>query len=194
MKKILVINGHPDRKSLCHAIAAAYAAGAKRGAACDVLNLCDLKFDPILHFGYREKMPLEPDLIRAQSMIRAADHIVFVFPDWWGTYPALLKGFIDRMWLPGFGYHFIDGHHFPQKLLTGKTGRVITTMNTPAWFYHFIYKAPGVRGIKNNVMKFSGISKVRTTIFSPIEKKTPEYYQKLLARAERIGEADARRI
>ncbi|MCL2331498.1 MAG: NAD(P)H-dependent oxidoreductase [Proteobacteria bacterium] len=194
MKNILVINGHPDDKSLCHALAGSYQSGAAGAATCAVLHLCDLKFDPILRFGYREKMPLEPDLIRAQEMIRAADHIVFVYPSWWGTYPALLKGFLDRMWLPGFAFKFRPGKPFPEQFLRGKTGRVIVTMNTPIWFYRLVYRMPGVRGIRDCVMKFCGISPVQTTILSPIENKSPEYYQKLLAEIKSIGARDAKKI
>jgi putative NADPH-quinone reductase len=191
MKNIVVINGHPDNKSFCHALARAYISGAKHAAKYSFINLPDLKFDPILHFGYRKKMPLEPDLISAQEMIKAADHVVFVFPNWWGTYPALLKGFIDRMWLPGFGYKFIDGKLLPQKLLKGKTGRLIITMNTPSFIYKLILKQPGVHGMRDSVMKFSGISKVRTTMFWPIENKSPGYYKKILDKVECLGKYDA---
>lgn len=194
MKKILVINGHPDTKSLCHSIAKSYVAGARGNTKCTLLNLCDLKFDPILHFGYREKMPLEPDLLRAQELIKSADFIVFVFPNWWGTYPALVKGFIDRMWLPGFGFHYQSGRPMPEQLLRGKTGRIIVTMNTPSWFYRFIYKQPGIHAVRDCVMGFCGIKHVRTTLISLAKGKPAEYYEKILGDIKSIGQRDAGRV
>ncbi len=194
MKQILVINSHPDKDSFGRAIAESYAHGAMTGVACTLVNLSDLKFDPILHFGYRLKMPLEPDLIHVQELIKSADHIVFVFPTWWGTYPALLKGFFDRIWLPGFAYRFHDGKLLPEQFLRNKTGRIITTMNTPAWFHKLFYGSPGIRSVRDCIMKFCGIRPVRVTIFSPIEKKQPEYYERILSRAHDLGRRDAKRL
>jgi putative NADPH-quinone reductase len=103
MKKILVIQGHPRSESLCGSIAREYAAAAQQGGAqVDLLDLSQLKFDPILREGYKAEQALEPDLVRAQQLIRAADHLVFVFPSWWASMPALLKGFLDRVFSAGF--------------------------------------------------------------------------------------------
>jgi multimeric flavodoxin WrbA len=107
MKKILIINGHPDKESLCTEFAKSYKAGAEKSSAdCTLINLIDLNFDPILYYGYRKRTELEPDLLKVQQDILNADHLVFVYPTWWGTYPALLKGFIDRVFLPKFAFEF----------------------------------------------------------------------------------------
>ena len=93
MKKILVIMGHPDGDSFCNTLAEEYVASAAAGdVEVTLLRLCDLSFDPILHGGYRGDQPLEPDLERAQTLIRDADHLVWVYPIWWATVPALMKG------------------------------------------------------------------------------------------------------
>ncbi len=71
--------------------------------------MVDLNFNPNLEFGYRQRTKLEPDLIDAIEKIKKADHIVWVFPMWWYGYPALLKGFIDRTFLPGITFDPIEG-------------------------------------------------------------------------------------
>ncbi|HEX3209462.1 MAG TPA: NAD(P)H-dependent oxidoreductase, partial [Geminicoccaceae bacterium] len=101
--KVLVVVGHPRRPSLAGALAAAYAAGAARaGAAVELLELAALEFDPHVRTRVFAHQSVEPDLERAAAVIAWADHLVFVYPTWWGTMPALLKGFLDRILAPGF--------------------------------------------------------------------------------------------
>lgn len=95
--------------------------------------------------------------------------MVFVYPIWWGTYPALLKGFFDRVFLPGSTFKYRDNSLFWDKLLTGKTARLITTMDTPLWYYRLAYGSPGHRSIKDSTLKFCGVNPVRITNFSPIK-------------------------
>ena len=107
MKNILIINAHPDAESFGNAMADAYENGVKEmGARSQRLNLHELKFSMNLEHGYRKRTDLEPDLIKAQDAISFADHLVFIYPTWWGTFPAILKGFIDRVFLPGFAFKY----------------------------------------------------------------------------------------
>jgi NAD(P)H dehydrogenase (quinone) len=111
--RILIILGHPRADSFCGALAEAYAEAARAGGSeVRVISLGSLSFDPILHNGYAAVQPLEPDLFAAQAAISWAEHLVFVYPLWWGAMPALLKGFIDRVFLPGFAFKFRDGSVF----------------------------------------------------------------------------------
>jgi NAD(P)H dehydrogenase (quinone) len=104
-KQILIINGHPDKESFCFGIANAYKKGILNSdAALKEINIRDLKFNPNLEFGYRKRTELESDLLEAQEKIKWANHIVWIYPVWWGSYPAILKGFIDRVLLPGFAF------------------------------------------------------------------------------------------
>ena len=139
MKKILIINGHPDKESFCAAIAKSYSVGASHGGAtCDLINVIDLKFNPDLIAGYRKITQLESDLIVVQQKIKDCNHLVFVYPNWWSTYPALLKGFIDRVFLPKFAFNYHQNDPFWDKLLKGKTAQLIITMDTPKWYYWLI--------------------------------------------------------
>ena len=102
-KKILIINGHPDQESFNYGLSEAYIKGAKESnAIIKEINIRELEFNPNLQFGYQKRTALEPDLIDAQEKLKWADHIVWVYPIWWGSVPAIMKGFLDRVLLPGY--------------------------------------------------------------------------------------------
>lgn len=83
--KVLIINGHPDKESYNHALASSYKKGAvNSGAEVQEINIGELDFNPNLQFGYRKRTELEPDLVKSQESIKWADHIVWVYPVWWG--------------------------------------------------------------------------------------------------------------
>ena len=104
-KRILMILGTPKNVSLCTALGEAYAQGARdKGHVVRQLKLGEMSFDPILRGGYEQSQILEPDLLEAQRQIHWAEHLVFVYPVWWGGIPALLKGFFDRVFLPGVSF------------------------------------------------------------------------------------------
>lgn len=188
MKKILIINGHPDKESICFALAVSYKNGAiATGAECKIINLIDLDFDLNLRFGYRKRTELEPDLVKIQESLLESDHLVFVYPTWWGTYPALLKGFIDRVFLPKFAFKYRENSLFWNKLLKRKTARLIVTMDTPKWYYSFVYKSPGHNSIKKAVLKFCGVKPVRITTFSPIKFSDNKKRQKWINKVEQLG-------
>jgi putative NADPH-quinone reductase len=188
MKKTLIINGHPDKESYCYALAESYRKGAKQsGTEVKVINLIDLKFNPILISGYRKITALEPDLIQAQKDIIEAKHLVFVYPNWWSTYPALLKGFIDRVFLPNFAFKYKEKGPFWDKLLTGKTAQLIITTDTPNWYYWLINKSPGHHSMKIGILEFSGIKPVHIKTFGPIKSSDDNKRKRWLKEAEELG-------
>ncbi len=183
---VLVILGHPENDSLCASIADAFVEGAvESGQHVETLRLGDLVFDINYPTG-REDAPEEPDLERARAMVRRADHLVFVFPNWWGTMPALMKGFIDRIFKPGFAFLMHEDGNW-DKLLTGKSAQLITTMDTPYWVYRWIYGRPGVNALKKATLQFCGISPVRTVSFGTVFNSTPAQRERWLTRARALG-------
>ena len=188
MEKLLIINGHPDKKSFCFALAESYKKGAdSSGAECKLVHLIDLKFNPILTYGYRLVSELEPDLLQMQQDIREATHLVMVYPNWWGTYPALLKGFIERVFLPNFAFKYLEKSPLPAKLLKGKTARLIVTMDTPKWYYWLINKSPGHNSMKIGILEFSGIKPVKISSFAGIKNSDETQRKKWLDEIEELG-------
>jgi NAD(P)H dehydrogenase (quinone) len=157
-KKIFVLLGHPDKETRGGSFADAYERGATAaGYEVRRVNLGDLKFDPILHKGYKAIQELEPDLKMVQENFKWADHIALFYPNWFCTMPALLKGMFDRMWLPGFAYHFKKGHYAGwEKLLKGKTSTVFLTMEGE-WLAEYILFGNYTNEIKKGVFGFAGI-------------------------------------
>lgn len=192
--KILVVNGHPDSLSFCAALTEAYAEGASKGGAAEVraIHIGRLSFQPSLAYGYRQRIELEEDLLQAQDSIRWADHLVFVYPTWWGTMPALLKGFFDRVLLPGFAYKYRENSPLWDRLLTGKSAQLIVTSDTPSWFNRLVYRQAGHHVMKKNILHFCGIRPVRLTEIGPVRGATPERRAHWLERARQLGERQAR--
>lgn len=186
---LLVINGHPNgHLSLCGALANAYLEGAREaGHQANALILSELDFAQSFK-GYGAHTPVEPDLRKAQDSVRAATHLVFVYPNWWGAMPALLKAFIDRAFLPGFAFSYrAKDSLLWNKLLPGKTARLIVTMDTPPWYYRWIYKAPGDRLMRQNILGFCGIKPVKSTHFGPVKLSTPAQRDTWIEHCRRLG-------
>lgn len=189
MKKVLLILGHPDKESFGGSLANSYKTGAlKAGAEVHELNLGDLDFDAILHRGYKEIQALEPDLVRAQELIKWAEHLVFVYPTWWATMPALLKGFLDRTLLPGFAFKYRENSLLWDKYLTGRSARLIITMDAPRWYNFLVYGDPGQKAMKRGTLQFCGINPVKITTIGGVKLMKPEQIKKWLEKAEKIGE------
>lgn len=187
-KRILLILGTPKGDSLCHALAEAYTSGARReGHVVRQLRLGEMQFDPILRDGYSQGQALEPDLLDAQRQIHWAEHLVFVYPVWWGGLPALLKGFFDRVFLPGFAFKYRNRSQLWDKLLVGRTADLLVTLDTPPWYFRWIYGAPAHRQMTRTILGFSGIKTRRLAEFAPVRPSSEEQRQNWLKRAERLG-------
>lgn len=188
MKKIAIINGHPNKESFNFGIASAYKKGAvKSGGEIKEIIIADLNFNPNLQFGYQKRMELEPDLIKAWEIIKWADHLVWVHPVWWGGLPALMKGFIDRLFLPGFAYKYRENSVWWDKLLKGKTAHIITTLDQPGWYYWLMYGKPSVNQLKKSTLEFCGVKPVKVTYLGIIRDSKEEQREKWLERVIGLG-------
>ncbi|QSW97836.1 NAD(P)H-dependent oxidoreductase [Haloterrigena alkaliphila] len=187
---VLILLGHPRTDSLCGALADAYGEGA-REAGCEVreLAVADCEFDPDVREVSPTEQRLEPDLQAAQDSIEWADHLVFVYPNWWGTMPARLKGFFDRVFTPGFAFfEYEDGEGAGHEgLLDDKTAELIVTMDMPPWVYRWIYRQPGNNAVKRATLGYAGIRTTRITNLGPVESSTPEKREQWLEQAAGLG-------
>lgn len=169
-KKILVLLGHPDKDTYSGQIADRYEKSARNaGHEVSRVNIGELNFDPILHKGYKEIQALEPDLVDLQEKIRNADHLVIVYPNWWCTMPAILKGLFDRLWLPGFAFNFDKLTKKLIKRLEGKTARVIIVAGTHSPFQTWWKFGDYTNEIQYGILEFAGI-KTKVSAYGPCDK------------------------
>jgi putative NADPH-quinone reductase/1,4-dihydroxy-2-naphthoate octaprenyltransferase len=186
--KVLVILGHPRRGSFCEALADAYVSGARNaGAEVRRLALGELGFEPNVLVPSPRDQPLEPGISEAVGHVAWAEHLVFVFPTWWGTMPACLKGFLDRVLMPGFAFADRDDGEGWDKLLVGKTAHLLTTMDTPPWVYRWIYRAPGLNALSRATLGFCGIEPTRSTIFGPVKPSSSDRRAQWIEAARQEG-------
>lgn len=187
-KRVLVILGHPSSNSYGSALAEAYTEAARQ-AGHDVwlLRLDRLQFDPILHDGYHRVQPLEPDLRAAQDAILWAEHLSFVYPVWWGSVPALLKGFLDRVFLPGFAFRYQANSSVPNQLLKGRSAHILMTMDTSPLYFRWIFGAPGLRQMKQATLEFCGIRPIKVSSVGPILGAKPRQLEAWLGKARAFG-------
>lgn len=188
MKKILVINGHPNPSSFNFAIAESYLKGAiASGAEVDTITIAELKFNPNLQFGYQKRTELEPDLLEAWEKIKKADHLVWIHPVWWGGLPAIAKGFIDRLFLPGMAFQYRENSVWWDKLLKGKTAHIITTLDQPGWYYRLFFGRPSVNQLKKSTLEFCGIKPVKVTYVGIVKTAESSQREKWLQKVYNLG-------
>lgn len=163
-KKIFILLGHPDKDSFNCTLADEYQRGAdEAGHEVRRLNIGDMNFDPILHHGYRETQELEPDLAAFQENVRWCEHFVVIYPSWWSTMPALLKGLFDRVWLPGFAFKFTSDFSW-RKLLKGRSATMIVTSDTVPFIQRIIF-GDTTNELKKGILWFAGFSPIRVRKF-----------------------------
>ena len=193
-KKITIILGHPDSASYCASMATAYQQAAiAAGHKVRLFKLGELDFDPILHQGYKVVQPLEPCLVEAQEAITWAHHLVFVYPIWWGAMPALLKGFIDRVLLPGYAFKYRKGSSLWDKLLAGRSAELLVTMDSPPWYFRWVTRMPGHHQMKKAILEFCGISPVQVHSFGPVRSASTERLAQWVEKARQLGQRQGAR-
>ncbi|MBZ4042149.1 NAD(P)H-dependent oxidoreductase [Flavobacterium hibisci] len=188
MKKILVINGHPNPESFNFAIANEYYKGVlDSGSQVETITIAELQFNPNLQFGYQKRTELEPDLTEAWKKIQNADHLVWVHPVWWGGLPAITKGFIDRLFLPGMAFQYRENSVWWDKLLKGKTAHIITTLDQPGWYYRLVYGRPSVNQLKKCTLQFCGINPVKVSYIGIVKTANEAQRKKWLQKVYDFG-------
>jgi putative NADPH-quinone reductase len=172
-RKIAIIDAHPDPDParFVHALAEEYCAGAlEAGHEMRHIMLGDINM-PILHTRNDWMHNDTPEDVKpGQEAILWADHIVFLYPLWLGDMPALLKAFLEQALRPGIALQYGDSPT-PQKLLKGKSARLVVTMGMPAFFYRAYYASHSVRSFKRNILELVGIDPVTTSLIGNVEGK-----------------------
>lgn len=188
MTRITIIDGHPDadRARYVHALADAYASGAQAaGHAVRRIDVAELDF-PILRSQQDWKRgPLPVAIEEAQQAVTWADHLVFVYPLWLGDVPALFKGLLEQVARPDFAVRYRAGG-VPEKLLRGRSARIVVTMGMPALYYSLVYRAHSLKSFERNILRFVGIGPIRHSLIGAVESSA-EHRAKWLARVRQLG-------
>lgn len=177
--KILIVLGHPDSNSLNHAIAHA--------VRDDLFNEgYDVMFHDLYEEGFYPLLTAEeiPNNGKIDQMIEthchdlsSADGIVIVHPNWWGQPPAILKGWIDRVFRPGVAYRFEEGdagEGIPIGLLKASTAVVINTSNTPAGREQIAFGDPLEAIWRRCIFGLCGVKNFHRRMFSVVVNSTEE--------------------
>jgi NAD(P)H dehydrogenase (quinone) len=186
-KKIFILLGHPDEDSFNCTLANEYQRGAEAaGHEVRRTNLGDMRFDPVLHNGYRKIQELEPDLRAFQDNVRWCDHFVVFYPTWWSTMPGALKGVFDRAWLPEFAFKF-TGEFSWQKLLAGRSASMFVTSDTLPLAQRLIF-GDTTNELKRGILWFAGFAPIHVHKFGYLKHfKGVGRRQRLQGRAFALG-------
>lgn len=176
MKNILLIFSHPDKNGLNGKLANIFEEELRnKKFEFRRINLGEINFELNLKNGYRKIQELEPDLKSAQADILWADYLIFFFPIWWFSFPAVLKGFIDRTFLPGFAFKYNNPNgKMPEKLLKGKKSILICTSGAPG-FYYLLFGNLASKTLRG-ILKFCGVKNIKTKLFGLAEKKNNDEF------------------
>lgn len=191
-RRILVINGHPDPDSghLCAALAGAYGRGAADGGfEVERLDVGALEFSLIRSLTDYQSGRFTDDIKRAQRAIEAADHLVLVFPIWFGAPPAVLKGFFEQVLRKGFAISSPQAAMF--SLMSGKSARLIVTMGAPVSVFQLLLGGHGVASLERGLLWVTGVRPVRRTLLGGAHRDDPAQKADWLARVEALGRQGA---
>jgi putative NADPH-quinone reductase len=188
-RRIVIIQGHPDPagRHLCHALADAYAQGAAiAGNTVSRIELAMLDIPLLRSQAEFETGSLPPSLNAARDAIVSADHIVLIFPLWLGTMPALVKAFLEQVMRPGVAFAY-QRTGLPQKLLRGRSARIVVTMGMPAFAYRWFFFSHAMRSLNRNILGFVGMKPVRTTFFGMVAEADEAKRHRWIDEMQRLG-------
>jgi NAD(P)H dehydrogenase (quinone) len=185
----LVVFAHPNQKSFGKGIVDTIVkASEEKSANVVVRDLYSIGFDPILKsedFVAFQSGKVPEDIATEQEHIKWADVITFVYPVWWASFPAILKGYVDKVFSYGFAYEYVDGA--PNGLLKDKKALLFSTSGTP----NEIYSAIGMHNsmkqtVDQGIFNFSGLEEVNHTFFGAVPHVTDEIREGYLKEVSKI--------
>ncbi|WP_299087480.1 NAD(P)H-dependent oxidoreductase [uncultured Microbacterium sp.] len=199
---ILVVIGSPIADSFTHALASAYVDAARTGGA--EVRVVDLSRDTVpQHPAIRgelrmprtsEDVPLPDDVAASVAGVAWADHLVFFFPQWWGAYPAAMKAYIDRVFLSGFAFRYRERGSLWDKLLTGRTARIVMTMDSPRAWNAWMYRDAAIRTLRTATLEYCGVRVRGVTRLAAVRHSSATTRERWLRRMAAFGAKDARGV
>ncbi|MCY8216212.1 NAD(P)H-dependent oxidoreductase [Bacillus haynesii] len=188
-----VIYAHPNPNSFNGAILNQVIKALEDGKhSYDVIDLYIDRFDPVLLFDEKKRrsdMKHDPETAEYRRIVKNADHLIFIYPLWWGGMPAIMKGFIDRVFAAGEAYTYQG--KLPKGLLKARTASVYYTADAPSWYLRFWRRDADWVTVKDVMLKFCGVRRVRRLLFAGVKDSSEEKRTQWLDRVYRsIAPAD----
>ncbi|WBU54515.1 NAD(P)H-dependent oxidoreductase [Paracoccus sp. SCSIO 75233] len=168
--RVLLTDGHPDADRLSAHMLDIYQQALPESAEIHRRAIRDLTFNPDLSRGYEDIPEMEPDLVEILDQIEACDHLVLAFPLWWGGEPARMKGFWDRILLPGQAFQYHAKDLFWDRLLKGRSADVLVSMDTPPAYLKLAYFNPVGWRYRRQVLGFVGFAPIRLSYFGMVRR------------------------
>jgi len=200
-RRVLVIVGTPLPDTLTHALAGSYV-DAARAAGAEV-RVIDLAHDPIPdHPRSRDQLrapradrpddlPLDADVARYLDDVFWADHIAVFHPQWWGTVPAALKAFIDRVFLSGATFRYRERSPLSDRLLRGRTARIVMTMDSPRFWNRLVYRGAAEASLTRATFGYCGVRTIGITRLTPVRFSDETARRGWIERVAGHGRTDA---
>ena len=189
-KKICIIDGHPDSdpEHLIHALCDAYESGAKeKGHEVSRINIGGMDL-PFLSSQEEFEAPPPQPVLNQREKIAAADHLFIAFPLWLGGMPARLKAFFEQSARGGFYLKPAEeGHAWPERMMKGKSARIVVTMGMPDLIYRFGMDAGALKALERGVLGLSGFKPMHHTIIGSVGELTPSKVESWFTFMREIG-------
>ena len=188
-ESILIINGHPHvGDHYVTALADAYERGAREaGFKVDRIDVAKLNVTPLQDPAEFYEASDDPLTLDGQAKITAADHVVLLFPMWFGGLPAYTRAYIERLGGGGFFLSESEETEWPKAMMKGKSVRIVMTMGMPSAAYRMIFGSFSLRGLERSIFGISGFHPIRHTLIGMVEDMKDEGRRNWLSKMEEMG-------
>ncbi|EOH93884.1 NAD(P)H-dependent oxidoreductase [Enterococcus pallens] len=186
---ILIIYAHPNHTGFSAGVLQTVRENLSSQHQVNVLDLYQENFDPALVFNEqlrRRELAASEETKKYRELLAWSEQLVFIFPIWWSGMPAILKGFIDRVFAKGFAYEYKG--LLPVGLLKGRKAWIITSHDTPKPYARFFQQDYG-RVLKRQVLGMCGIKPVKLTEIAYLRGSTAEKREKYLRKLAKMSQA-----
>lgn len=172
--KVLIIYAHPNPHSFNNAILETVKRGLADGQhSFDVIDLYAENFNPVLVFNDNKKrsdLSHDSETENYRNLIQKAQHLIFIYPIWWYGPPAIVKGFLDRVFVAGFAYS--NKKKLRRGMLGDKTAWIVYTIDSPSWFVKIFRRNMEWKVMKKAVLEYCGIRCIKRLMFAGVGKSS----------------------
>ncbi len=188
--RVLVVYAHPNPNSFNHAILESFTKGLEDGGnTFEIADLNAIKFNPSFgpdDFGQFAGKPVLQDVLDQQAKVAQADGLAFIFPIWWLSCPAILKGWMDRVLSFGFAYKYTETGMVG--ILKNKKALLINTTGGPEQKYMGLGRTDTIKKLFSDILKVDcGIANVEHVFFYALDMVDDETRKKYLEQVYHLG-------